>query len=115
MEITRRNNGPRMSQSVTYGETIYLAGQVSDKPDASTAEQVRDVLGKVERLLGEAGSSKSKILATTIYLADLRDFAVMNEVWDAWVDPHNTPARTTVEAKLARPSLRVEMTVTAAR
>ena len=115
MEITRKNVGPRMSQIVLYGDTIYLAGQVSDKPDASTAEQVRDVLGKIDRLLADAGSSKAKILATTIYLADIRDFAAMNEVWDAWVDTHHSPARTTVETKLARPGLRVEMTVTAAR
>lgn len=115
MEITRRNMGPRMSQVVMHGNTIYLAGQVSDKPEASTAEQVRDVLGKIERLLHDAGSSKAHILATTIYLADIRDFAAMNEVWDAWVDANHTPARTTVEAKLARAGLRVEMTVVAAR
>jgi enamine deaminase RidA (YjgF/YER057c/UK114 family) len=115
MEIIRKNIGPRMSQVVVHGNTIYLAGQVSDKPEASTAEQVRDVLGKIERLLHDAGSNKANILATTIYLADLRDFAAMNEVWDAWVEPNHTPARTTVEAKLARPTLRVEMTVVAAR
>jgi enamine deaminase RidA (YjgF/YER057c/UK114 family) len=115
MEITRRNKGPRMSQSVQYGDTIYLAGQVSDKADGDTAVQTRDVLSKIERLLQEAGSSKSKILSTTIFLADIRDFAAMNEVWDAWVDPQNTPARATVEAKLARPSIRVEMVVVAAR
>ncbi|MGE3535998.1 MAG: RidA family protein [Candidatus Tectimicrobiota bacterium] len=115
MDITRHHQGARMSQAVVYGDTIYLAGQVADNPDAGIADQVRSVLGKIERLLQEAGSSKAKLLATTIYLADLRDFATMNELWDAWVDPHHTPARTTVEAKLARPTLRVEMTVIAAR
>jgi enamine deaminase RidA (YjgF/YER057c/UK114 family) len=115
MEITRQNKGPRMSQIVQYGDTVYLAGQVSDKPEGDTGVQTRDVLSKIERLLQQAGSSKSKILATTIYLADMRDFAAMNEAWDSWVDPDNTPARATVEAKLARPSLRVEMMVIAAR
>ena len=115
MEITRHNKGPRMSQIVRYGDTIYLAGQVSDKQDGDTAVQTRDVLSKIDRLLQEVGSSKSKILSSTIFLADMRDFAAMNEVWDAWVDPQNTPARATVEAKLARPSLRVEIVVVAAR
>lgn len=115
MEITRTHQGPRMSQAVLYGDTVYLAGQVASHADGSVAEQVREVLGKIDSLLAEAGSSKAKLLAATIYLADLRDFATMNELWDAWVDPHNTPARTTVEAKLARPNLRVEMTVIAAR
>ena len=105
MEITRQNKGPRMSQIVQYGDTVYLAGQVSDKPEGDTGVQTRDVLSKIERLLQQAGSSKSKILATTIYLADMRDFAAMNEAWDSWVDPDNTPARATVEAKLARPQV----------
>ncbi len=72
------------------------------------------MLAKVERLLEEAGSSKSRMLSATIYLADIRDFEEMNKVWDAWVDPENTPGRTTVEARLARPEVRVEVTVIAA-
>jgi enamine deaminase RidA (YjgF/YER057c/UK114 family) len=115
MEIIRHNKGPRMSQIVQYGDTIYLAGQVAEKPDADTGAQTRDVLSKIDRHLQAVGSSKSKLLAATIYLADIRDFAAMNEVWDAWVDADNTPARTTVEAKLARPNIRVEITVIAAR
>ena len=115
MDITRHHKGPRMSQIVVHGNTVYLAGQVADKHDGDTAEQTRDVLGKIERLLQEVGSSKANILATTVYLADIRDFAAMNAVWDAWIDPENPPARTTVEAKLARPHIRVEMTVIAAK
>ncbi|GIX48402.1 MAG: hypothetical protein KatS3mg131_2613 [Candidatus Tectimicrobiota bacterium] len=115
MDIERRHTGPRMSQLVIHGNTIYLAGQVAERPEGDTAAQTREVLGKIERLLQEAGSSKSKILATTVYLADIRDFAAMNAVWDAWIDPANPPARTTVQARLARPELRVEMTVIAAK
>jgi enamine deaminase RidA (YjgF/YER057c/UK114 family) len=115
MEITRNRKGPRMSQIVIHGDTIYLAGNVADTQDADTGGQTRDVLRKIDALLQEAGSSKSKLLSATIYLADIRDFAAMNEVWDAWVDPDNTPARTTVQARLARASVRVEITVVAAR
>ena len=115
MGITRQQQGPRMSQIVIHGDTIYLAGNVASQQEADTGAQTRDVLGKIDRLLEEAGSSKAHLLSATIYLADIRDFAAMNEVWDAWVDPHNTPARTTVQAKLARPSVRVEITVVAAK
>jgi enamine deaminase RidA (YjgF/YER057c/UK114 family) len=115
MDITRLHKGPRMSRMVLHGDTIYLAGNVASTPDADTSEQTREALSKIETLLQEAGSNKSKLLSATIYLADIHDFAAMNEAWDAWVDPDNTPARTTVQAKLARPSLRVEITVVAAR
>lgn len=115
MEITRKHSGPRMSGVVMHGETIYLSGQVADNRDGGTGAQTSDILGKIERLLADAGSDKSKILSATIYLTDIRDFAAMNEVWDAWVDQGNPPARTTVEAKLAAPAVRVEMTMIAAR
>ncbi len=114
MDINRMNKGPRMSQIVVHGDTIYLAGNVANNQDAGTGAQTRDVLSKIDGLLQAAGSDKSKLLSATIYLADIRDFAAMNEVWDAWVDAENTPARTTVQALLARASVRVEITVIAA-
>ncbi len=114
MSITRENKGPRMSGAVVHGDTVYLAGQTAASRDGGTGEQTQDVLNKIDALLQQVGSSKSKILSTTIYLTDIRDFAEMNEKWDAWVDPDNTPARTTVQASLAHPSVRVEMTVVAA-
>lgn len=115
MAITRMNVGPRMSQIVMHGDTIYLAGQVANNQAGDTAAQTRDIVAKIDRLLEEAGSDKSKLLSATVYLADIRDFAAMNEVWDAWVTAGNTPGRTCVQAKLARPSVRVEITVIAAR
>ncbi len=114
MDITRKNQGPRMSQIVIHGDTIYLAGNVATNQDGDTGAQTRDVLSKIEALLQEAGSNKSRLLSATIYLADIRDFAAMNEAWDAWVPADSTPARTTVQALLARPSVRVEITVVAA-
>ena len=58
---------------------------------------------------------KSKLLSANIWLADMGTFAEMNAVWDAWVSPGNTPARATVEAKLASPDYVVEIMVVAAR
>ena len=112
-EITRLESGSRMSEVVIHGDTIYLAGQVGE--GETVADQTRDALSEVERLLALAGSDKSRILQTTIWLADMADFAEMNSVWDAWVDTANPPARATGEAKLAAPKYRVEIIVVAAR
>lgn len=114
MTIRRIEPGSRMSQAVIHGDTIYLAGQV-EAPGKPVAEQTKGVLAKIDRLLAEAGSDQSKLLSATIWLADMRDFAAMNLVWDAWVDPANPPARATGEAKLATPDYKVEIIVVAAK
>jgi len=111
--ITRIETGPRMSQATIHNGTIYLAGQVGE--GTTVADQTRDCLAQVDALLAQAGSSKDALLSTTIYLADIADFAEMNAVWDAWVPQGATPARATVEAKLAAPKYRVEIVVVAAK
>lgn len=113
-EITRKHTGQRMSQIVTHGDTIYLAGQVGTA-GASVEQQTKDCLDKIEALLAEAGSDKTRILQTVIWLADMKDFAEMNAVWDAWVPEGHAPARACGEAKLAREDLLVEFIVTAAK
>lgn len=113
MTIKRIDGGPRMSQAVIHNDTVYLAGQVGTAGQSVT-EQTKEVLGKIDALLAQAGSSKSKLLQAVIWLADMRDFAEMNAVWDKWVDPANTPARATGEARLAAPGYLVEVTVIAA-
>jgi enamine deaminase RidA (YjgF/YER057c/UK114 family) len=113
MSIRRIEAGPRMSQAVIHGNTVYLAGQVGE-PGASVTDQTKAVLASVDALLKEAGSDKSKILQAIIWLADMKDFGEMNAVWDAWTDGTNTPARATGEAKLATPDYKVEIIVTAA-
>ncbi len=114
MEIKRHNPGPRMSAAVVHGDTIYLAGQVADDGKADTAGQTQQVLGKIDKLLAAVGSSKSKLLAATIFITDMRNFQAMNTVWDAWVEKGNPPTRATVEARLARTDLLVEIVVIAA-
>src|SRR3954452_13577389 len=106
MTIQRIKSGPRMSMAVVHGDTVYLAGQVADDPTADVAGQTKQVLGKIDAVLAEAGTDKTRILSATIWLRDMRNsFQAMNTVWDAWVSPGNAPARATVEAKLARPDL----------
>jgi enamine deaminase RidA (YjgF/YER057c/UK114 family) len=98
-----------------HGSTIYLAGQVASDPAADVGAQAKDILGQIDRLLDELGSSKARLLSVTIYLVDMADFAAMNEVWDAWVPKDNLPARATVQARLARPEYRIEIQAIAAR
>ena len=116
MSVARKQVGPRMSQIVVHGDTVYLAGQVArDAPGTPVADQTRDTLAWIDRLLAEAGTDKSKLLSATVWLSDMRYFDQMNEVCDAWVTPGQTPARACVEAALATPEFDVEIMVVAAR
>jgi enamine deaminase RidA (YjgF/YER057c/UK114 family) len=112
--IKRIQVGPRMSQAVVHGQTVYLAGQVADDPKADVATQTRQVLASIDRLLAACGTDKTQILRANIFLKNIGHFADMNRVWDAWVPPGNTPARATVESALATPEYQVEIVITAA-
>ncbi len=115
MSIQRYHVGKRLADMVVHGSTIYLAGQVAEDASADISGQAKQVLAHIDRLLGEAGSDKTKILSATIYLPDISDFAAMNVVWEAWVPVGQTPARATVQAKLAAPAYKIEIQVIAAR
>ena len=116
MSIQRYDTGPRMSQVVIHGDTVFLAGVVAGKAAGeSVTRQTQEVLAIIDGHLAKAGTDKSKLLTATIYLTDMKTFAEMNAVWDGWVSAGNTPARATVEAKLAAPQYNVEIMVTAAR
>lgn len=112
-DITRLDAGPRMSQAVVHGGLVWLAGQVGNSGE-SVAEQTRTILERIEALLDRSGSDKSRILQATIWLASMDDFAEMNAVWDAWIDPENPPARACGESRLATPDYTVEIIVVAA-
>src|SRR5262249_30180278 len=114
MAIKRINPGPRLSQAVVYGDTVYVAGQVAGDTGADAAGQTRQILTTIAALLAEAGSGKSRILWATVWLADMGDYAAMNGEWESWIPKGETPARATVEAKLAMPQFKVEIACTAA-
>jgi enamine deaminase RidA (YjgF/YER057c/UK114 family) len=116
MSIQRFEPGPRMSQAVVHGDTVYLAGVVAKTAAGqSVAKQTQEILSIIDGHLAKAGSDKSKLLTATIYITDMKNFAEMNAVWDSWVSAGNTPARATVEARLAAPQYGVEIMVIAAR
>ena len=115
MSITRLGTERhRMSKIVIHNDTVYLCGQVAKDSDAGIKEQAQTMLDKVDNLLTQAGSDRKHILSATLYIKDMKDFAEMNEVWDAWVIEGYSPARACVEASLARTELLVEISVTAA-
>lgn len=113
--IDRRHVGARLSETAIYNGTVYLAGQIPENsPGADITTQTKEVLGHIDRLLAEAGSSKKSILQCQIFLTDVSEIGAMNAVWDAWVAPGHTPPRATVQALLANPAYRIEVVVVAA-
>ena len=114
MEIKRFEGTGRMSRAVVHNNTVYLCGQTCGDPEAGIQEQTKVTLEKIEDLLSKYGSDKQHLLSVTIYLRDIKDFVAMNEIWDAWVEDGHEPARACVEARMARDTLLVEMSVTAA-
>lgn len=119
MTIERHGIGTRLSDMVIYapshtGRLVFLAGQVAEDRDADITAQTRSVLDQIDRLLAEASTDKTRILSATIYLADMQDYGAMNAVWDEWVAHGDTPARATVQARLAHPAYRIEIQVVAA-
>ena len=114
-DLTRIDPGPRMSDAIIHEGRVFLAGKVADRSQGrSVREQTAEVLEQIDTTLKKAGTDKTRILTANIWLSDISTFSEMNAVWDAWVVPGRTPARATVEAKLAAPEYKVEIMVTAA-
>jgi enamine deaminase RidA (YjgF/YER057c/UK114 family) len=107
MSIARYEVGARLSQAVKHGDTIYIAGQVAEANGVKA--QTEAILKKIDAALKHFGSDKTKLLSATVYIADMGTFAEMNAAWDAWVPAGHTPARATVETKLATPKYLVEI------
>jgi len=115
MSIRRLHTETRYSEAVVHQGVVYLSGQLADDLSGDIRQQTRETLASIERLLVEAGSAKSRLLSATIHLRDIdADYADMNEIWDGWLTPGSAPARTTVQALMYAPDVRVEITVVAA-
>lgn len=113
--IERHHTNARMSKIVLHGGLIYLCGQTSSGSEIIDVEgQACEVLRRIDALLIEVGSDRSRLISAVIHLKDIGDFAAMNSAWEAWMPSGASPARTTVEARLASPDLKVEITVIAA-
>ncbi len=114
MPITRTHSSERASKIVTHNGTIYLSGQVANDVTVGIQEQTQSCTDKIDALLAEVGSDKDRILSATVFLRDMKDFAAMNEIWNAWVADCGKPARACVAAEMARREILVEICIVAA-
>jgi len=113
-EIKRTNVGSRLSDMAVFNGVVYLAGQVPDDATLDMQGQTRQVLGMIDTLLKEAGTSKERLLMVQIFVANMKEFDQMNKAWDEWVSKENAPPRATIEARLANLDYKVEIVATAA-
>lgn len=114
----KRHPHPRghwISNAVEYGDTVYLSGLVAEDPNADLAEQTAQTLARIDRALADCGTDKSKLLQVQFWITDIRRFAEMNAVWEAWVAPGTAPARACVEARLGNPLYKIEIMAIAAK
>ena len=114
MTIRRLALEARLAGATVHGNTVYLAGQVADDTSLDSEGQMADILRQIDALLAEAGTDKTHLLMVQIFIQDFADFAGMNRAWDAWVPRDHLPARATVQAALADPGWRIEVTGIAA-
>lgn len=112
--VQRFDVGARISEMAVHNNTVYLAGQIAKDASQDIRGQTRQILDSIDALLARAGSDKSKILMAQIFIADVQEFAAMNEIWDAWVVPGQTPPRATVLAGMINPDWKLEIVITAA-
>ncbi len=112
--INRYHVGPRLSEIVVHGNTVYLSGQIARDLDKDTQGQTAEALESIDFLLAEVGSDKRRILSATVYLADFSDYDAMNEAWQAWIPHGHTPARVTIPVGSANHKCKVVIAVIAA-
>lgn len=112
-QILRLGKTPRLSEAVVANGFVFLSGMVPENPQEDIQAQTADVLRQIDEWLQKCGSDRAHILEATIFLPDLADYAAMNQVWDAWVDSENAPARACVQAALADPAWKVEIKISA--
>ncbi len=112
--ITRIGGNAINARVVIHGGIAYVSGIVADDKSADVAGQTRQILARIDKHLADAGTSKHRLLSTTIWLADMSKKEDLNAVWSAWIDPVNPPVRACVGAELSSASTLVEIMVTAA-
>ncbi|MCX8998354.1 RidA family protein [Rhizobiaceae bacterium BDR2-2] len=114
-DIVRIDRNARRARASAFKDLVLLAGQVADDKTAGIEEQTRQALAKVDALLAEAGTDKSRVLSVTIWLTSMSDYDGFNAVWDGWVVAGSEPSRACAKVELADPAYRVELIVTAVR
>jgi len=117
-QIISTEDAPRAigpySQAVRAGNFVFLSGQIPIDPatgnfvEGGVAEQTEQVLKNISAVLAASGTSLENVVKTTVFLADMNDFAAMNEVYGRFFK-ENPPARATVQAARLPRDARVEI------
>jgi enamine deaminase RidA (YjgF/YER057c/UK114 family) len=115
MSIERHEVKEHLSTVVEHNGTVYIAGTTAGDKSVGMKEQTQQVLAKIEGLLARCGTNKSKLLAATVYISDMKQKEAMNQAWNAWIDHKNPPTRACVAVELGSPTTLVEIVVTAAK
>jgi len=118
METVSTDNAPGAigpySQAVKTGNLVFCSGQIPINPATGNfvsddvAEQTEQVLRNLSAVLKAAGTDLNKVVKTTVFLADMNDFAAMNEIYAKFFDA-NKPARATVQAARLPRDAKVEI------
>ncbi len=108
----------RLGTSARWSDVVIHAGvarwvEVAEDASQDARGQISQVLRQIDATLDHAGSDRTRIIEVLIFVADLADARVLNDLWDAWVPQGHLPIRACVQAGLA-PGCRVEMLVRAA-
>ncbi len=114
MEIERIQPGEWNSRAVVHENLVFLSGIVADEKTLAIKQQTEQVLAKIDGFLAVAGTDKTRLLSATVYMADLSQKDAMNEVWMAWLDKADLPARAAVGVQLT-PGTLVEIMVCATK
>lgn len=114
MSIKRTGTTQRWSDLTIYNNTLYLVEVPASTLDQGIREQTLEVFNSVEKILLANGSGKEYLLMVTIYLPDLKDIDIFNQLWDNWLVAGTAPVRACVQVGLANAKFKVELQVVAA-
>lgn len=108
------------SPGILSDDFLFLSGAIANKPgtkivEGDTAEQMRGTMENLNQVLKAAGLDFSRVVASSVFLADIRHFQTMNEVYGGYFDDKHPPTRTTIEADIAIPNALTEIGMIAAR
>jgi enamine deaminase RidA (YjgF/YER057c/UK114 family) len=106
--------GSRLSHVLVHNGIVYLTGQTAADCSQDTEGQTRQILERIDTLLAQGGSNKSKILFAQVWLKDAGDYAQMNGAWEEWIPKDALPARATLEGRFTGDDIRAEIIVQAA-
>ncbi len=113
--IARIVTNARRGRAVIYNGIVFVGGQAADDRSQDIRGQTKQTLTKIDKVLADAGTDKSRLLSAQIWIRDVAsDFAGMNEIWDDWIGAEAAPARATAQCEMSSPDVLVEIIVTAA-